>query len=259
MWGYLNGRNGRENVIEHNQFISPKYAIRGALGDVGMGNLIQNLEEDLLRWVGEAYEKITANTKAATIYKPVTQVAYTKNNRVKLCDGFKALQCLKLDGCRISFLYNKHRCTSNCQNSCGSSCSCCSGVTPDTTPYCSSFYLDGCWVKFSPEVADGLKVEIEAWATATDDEGYPLVIDKTTTAIQKYISWKVLHREGDMRSKDFERWWYMECRQARSWINKKTDAELRAISSWWQPPGFFLPYGGIAGGYGYGYTINGEV
>ena len=234
-------RNGSENDIDIINMISPKFAIRGALGNLGKGHLIQNLEEDLLRWVGEAYEKIVANTKAATIYYPVSQVAYTKNNRVKLCDGFKSLQCLKLNGCTIPFLYNKHRCTTSCSNSCGTSCGCCTqNVVQPNINGCNAFYLDGCWVKFSPEIADDQKVEIEAWAIPKDEEGYRLVIDTTTTAIQHYVSWMVCMREGDNRAAAFEKQWYFNCRQARATLNKKTDAELREISRWWQPQGFFL-------------------
>lgn len=233
-------RNGSENDIDVISFASPKFAIRGALGNLGMGHLIQNLEDDLLRWVGEAYEKIVMNTKAATIYKPVSEVAYTKNNRVKLCDGFKSLQCLKLNGCKIPFLYNKHRCTATCENGCGTSCGCCQNIVTPNIDGCHAFYLDGCWVKFSPDVADSQKVEIEAWAVPKDDEGYILVIDTTITAIQEYVSWMVCRREGDNRMGMFEKNWYFNCRQARSILNKKTDAELREISRWWQPNGFYL-------------------
>lgn len=236
--------NGSENDIQLNHLISPKFAIRGALGNLGMGHLIQNLEEDLIRWVGEANEKIILNTKADTIYKPVDQVAYTKNNRVKLCDGFQALQCLKLEGCQIPFLYNKHRCASNCGNSCGSGdCGCCNNVVTPVVQNCHSFWIDGCWVKFSPDVADGQKVEIAAWATPKDEEGYVMVIDKTTTALQDYVAWMVCRREGDNRMGMFEKSWYFNCRQARAIINKKTDAELREISKWWQPRGFFIARG----------------
>jgi hypothetical protein len=240
-------QNGSENDIVVHQLISPKFAIRGALGNLGMGHLLQSLEEDLLRWTGEANEKITADTKASTIYKPVDQIAYTKNNRVKLCDGFQALQCLKLNGCQIPFLYNRHRCSTNCSNgengcsSCG--CDSCANVVTPVLPNCHSFYLDGCFVKFSPEVDDGYKVEIAAWATPKDEEGYNLVIDKTTTAIQEYISWMVCRREGDNRAAGFERTWYFNCRQARAWINKKTDAEMREIAKWWQPRSFFINNG----------------
>ena len=242
-----NGYNGSQNSIDINMFISPKFAIRGALGNLGMGNMIQVLEEDLLRWCGEANEKLIADTKASTIYKPVEQVAYTKNNRIKLCDGFKSLQCLKLEGCVIPFLYNKSRCTTNCSNSCGTSCNCC-GNTATTTDNCHSFYLDGCWVKFSPDVEDGQKVEIEAWAIPTDEDGFTMVIDKTTTALQDYISWQLCRREKDNRASGFEKNWYFNCRQARAWINKKTDAEMREISRWWQPRGFFLGNGYNNGG-----------
>lgn len=245
MWPYNNrNRNGRENSIEIPQLITTKFAIRGALGNLGMGHLLQNLEEDLLRWAGEAYEKITANTRAGTIYVPVSETQYVENNRVKLCTGFKALQCLKLNGCVIPFLYNKHRCTTSCNNSCGTACNCCGnggGNCAINSQLCTAFYLDQCWVKFAPEAANGLKVEIEAWATPYDDEGYPLVIDKTTTAIQQYISWMVCLRQGDNRAAAFQQMWYFDCRQARSWINKKTDAELLQISKYWQPANFFIP------------------
>lgn len=247
MSNQYNGYNGSQNDIEVYQFISPKFAIRGALGNIAMGHLIQNLEEDLLRWAGEANEKLTADTKAATIYKPVDQIAYTKNNRIKLCDGFKALQCLKLNGCKIPFLYNKERCTTTCDNGANgcSNCGCdtCAGGTPANLASCHSFYLDGCWVKFSPEIEDGQKVEIAAWATPKDEDGYVLVIDKTTTAIQEYVAWMVCRREGDNRMGMFEKNWYFNCRQARAWINKKTDAELKEISRWWQPASFYIGNG----------------
>lgn len=238
--------NGRENSIDVPQFISSKFAVRGAMGDIAMGHLIQSLEDDLLRWAGEAYEKLTKNTKASTIYKPFSEIAYTQNNRVKLCAGFKSLQCLKLNGAKIPFLYEKERCTSSCDNPSGSSCGrgCGSGTystgASQNPNQCHHFYLDGNWIKFSPEAQDGMKVEIEGWQDARDEDGYPLIIDMTTTAIQKYISWKACHRLGDNRARDFEKWWYDDCRQARSWINKKTDAELRMISAWWQPQGFFV-------------------
>ena len=43
-------QNGSENDIPIRHLISPKFAVRGALGNIGMGHLIQNLEEDLI-WV----------------------------------------------------------------------------------------------------------------------------------------------------------------------------------------------------------------
>lgn len=240
-------QNGSENDIPIRHLISPKFAVRGALGNLGMGHLIQNLEEDLIRWAGEANEKITLNTKAQTIYNPVDQIAYTKNNRVKLCDGFKSLQCLKLNGCQIPFLYNKHRCTSTCsngENGC-STCGCgnCGNVVTPVIQNCHSFYLDGCWVKFSPKVDDGWKVEIAAWATPKDEDGYVMVIDTNTTAIQDYICWMVCRRENDIRAASFEKSWYFNCRQARATINHKTDAELLEISKWWQPQQFFIRRG----------------
>lgn len=240
-------QNGSENDIDVRHLISTKFAIRGALGNLAMGHLLQNLQEDLFRWAGEANEKITADTKAETIYKPVDQVAYTKNNRIKLCDGFVALQCLKYNGCQIPFLYNKNRCTTTCSNgsngqsSCG--CNSCLNVVTPVIANCHSFYLDGCWVKFSPAVDDNQKIEIAAWAIPKDDEGYLMVIDKTTTALQDYIAWNVCVREGDNRAAFFEKRWYFNCRQARAWINKKTDAELREISKWWQPRAFFVARG----------------
>lgn len=245
---FNNAFNGSENDIDVINLVSPKFALRGAVGDLGMEYTLQNLEPDMIRWSGEAYEKITMSTKAATIYRPVSQTAYTKNNRVKLCDGFKALQCLKLEGCQIPFLYNRHRCTVNCGNQCGTACNCCSGSTQNNNPAsCHAFYLDGCWVKFEPHVEDGLKVEIEAWATPMDSEGYQLVVESTLTAIQEYVKWKICFREGDNRAAACERNWYFNFRQARSILNKKTDAELREISKWWQPAGF---YGGRYGLYG---------
>lgn len=236
-------QNGSENSITLYNLISPKFAIRGTLGNLAMGHLLQNLEEDLIRWTGEANEKITADTKASTIFKPVSQVAYTKNNRVKLCDGFQSLQCLKLNGCAITFLYNKHRCTTTCSNGCGTDCGCCGNVVTPLLPNCHSFYIDGCWVKFSPDVSDGEKVEIEAWATPKDEEGYVLVIDRTTTALQSYVAWQVCIRQGDNRAPHFEKRWYFECRQARAYINRKTDAELREIAKWWQPRSFYISNG----------------
>lgn len=234
--------NGSENDINVIEFLSPKFAIRGAVGNLGMGHLIQNLEDDLIRWSGEAYEKIVMDTKAATIYKPVSQIAYTKNNRVMLCDGFKSLQCLKYNGSTIPFLYNKHRCTATCSNTCGTGCGCCTqNVVQPNINGCHAFYLDGCWVKFSPTVPDGQRIDIEAWAVPKDDEGYLMVIDSTITAIQDYIAWMVCRREGDNRAASFEKAWYFNCRQARAKLNKKTDAELREISRWWQPQGFHMP------------------
>lgn len=235
--GFWSG-NGSENDIDILKLVSPKFAIRGAVGNLGYGSLIQNLEDDMIRWAGEAYQKIILNTKAATIYSPVDQIAYTKNNRVKLCDGFKALQCLKLNGSIIPFLYNKQRCTQNCANTCGTgSCGCCvqSGVTTN----CHAFYLDGCWVKFSPAVADGWEVRIAAWAIPLDKEGYMMVIEDTLTAIQEYLAWKICFRQGDNRAAACEKNWYYNCREARAKLNKKTDAELREIAKWWQPQGFF--------------------
>jgi hypothetical protein len=239
--------NGSENDISVQHLLSPKYAIRGALGNLGMGHFIQNLEEDMIRWSGEANEKIIQNTKAATIYKPVSQIAYTKNNRIKLCDGFQSLQCLKLNGCQIPFAYNKSRCTTTCSNgesgvsNCG--CGSCLNVVTPVIQNCHSFYLDGCWVKFSPVVDDGWKVEIEAWATPKDEDGYVLVVDTNITAIQDYIAWMICRREGDSRMAMFEKNWYFNCRQARAILNDKTDAELREISKWWQPRGFFIARG----------------
>ena len=93
---------------------------------------------------------------------------------------------------------------------------------------------------FSPKIEDGQKVEVMAWKIPQDEDGYILIIGKCVTAIQKYVSWKICHRQGDRRAGDFENWWYHDVRQARAWINKKTDAELRAIGKMWFPPGFFL-------------------
>lgn len=224
-------------AIDINEFISSKFAIRGALGDINKGHLIQSIEDDLLRWVGEAYEKITADTKAATIYEPFeTPPVYVADNRVKLPNGFKALECLTYNGQTISFLYNKSRCTSNCSNSCGTSCSCCKNPCDSAI----KFYIDGCWIKFSPTAEMGAEVVINGYKTAVDEEGYPMIIDKCTTAIQKYVAWKVCMRDRDNRAAAYEQQWYFDCRQARSWINKKTDQEMRAISRWWQPQGFYL-------------------
>lgn len=239
--GYGGHRPPTENDINIYQFVSPKYAIMGAVDDLGMGHLLQSAEDSLVRWAGEANEFIIANTKAATIYRPVSQVAYTSNSRIKLCDGFVALECLKLDGKKIDFLYQKNRCSSSCENGC-------SGQQGSQNYDCVHFTIDGCFAKFWPNVPDGIKVEVAAWAIPYDDEGYVMVIDKTITAMQAYIRWKICHREGDRReSANKQDWWY-HIRTARAAINKKTDSEMREISKWWAPRHFIIgqnrPYGG---------------
>lgn len=227
-----------DSTIEINNFISSKTAIRGALGNLGMGHLIQSLEEDLLRWAGEANEKITNDTKAATIYEPFEQRGYTKNGRFNLCKGFKAIECLELSGSKIPFELNRERCTSGCKNRCGVSCSCCGPFEGCDTGV--KFYLDGNCIKFTPTVADGQEVFVAGYREPQDEEGYILILEKTTTANQDYIAWKICLRMGDNRASSFERNWYFGARQARAWINKKTEQEMREISAWWQPQGFSI-------------------
>lgn len=242
---------GSENDINIYRFVSPKFAIMGAVDDLGMGHYLQSREDSLVRWAGEANELIVKDTKAQTIYRPVPQVAYTCNSRVKLCDGFVALQCLKLNGCKINYLYQHDWCANNCENGCGTGvvASCCGGTPGNGYYQCVQFTIEGCWVKFFPDVPDGLKVEIQAWAIPYDEEGYVMVIDKTILAMQSYIKAAICHREGDRREGVNKQDWLYRVRQARASINKKTDSEMRAISQWWAPRHFIIgnhyrPYGG---------------
>jgi len=252
--GYGNGwrRPPTENDIEIYKFLSPKFAVRGALGNLGMGHLLQNLEDDLIRWVGEAYDYIIKDTKAETIYRPVEQVAFTKNSRVKLCDEFVAMECLTLNGCRINYLYSRDRCR-GCATTMENSCGCGIIAVGNPPPYnCTQFTVEGCFVKFWPQnLPDGLKVEIKAWGIPKDEDGYVLVIDQTIAAIQDYVAYKVCHRLGDRREATNRQDWYYHCKIARAAINKKTDSEMQAISQYWAPRSFYsgVNYRGNNGAY----------
>ena len=242
-----NGRINSTNDIEVYQMVSPKFAIRAAVGNTGFSHLLQSLQEDLVRWAGEANELIIKDTRACTIYEPIDQTAYTANGRVKLCDGFVALECLTLAGCVIPFLYKKNRCTNTCQNSC------CSEIAPSINEaICNNhraFTLEGCWVKIHGPVNDSEEVVIQGWKIPMDEDGYVKMIDGIpVTACTQYIAWQLCLRMGDNRASTFERIWYNRARQARAFINKKTDSEMREISKYWFPNRFTV--GGRGGNNG---------
>jgi len=220
-------------------FVSPKYAIRGAIGNLGFGHLIQNLEDEFIRWAGEANQKTTADTRAETIYTMLpTYTAFTKNGRIKLQDGMRAIECLKLNNVIINFTRAKCRCTQTCINGCSIPGTCINNCPANncTCGGCYTFELDGCWAKFNPSPPDGMQVCIEAWGIPYDEDGYVSMIEGSPiTAAQFYIGWQLCVRQADNRATSQMQQWLFNCRQARAYLNKPVKEDMELTGRFWNP------------------------
>lgn len=217
-------------MIIVNNIISSKYAIRGALGNINMPNIELSISSDLERWAIEAMNLISKKA----ILQPNTAKLTTKDNKIKMCDSFKALECIKLDGKIIPFVNapncKANTCTSSCSN-CNSSC-----VNSGTEDY--GFYIKGCYIKFINAVEDGLPATIEFWELCTDEDGNIMILEEAVLAIQEYITWMLKRKFNDQSYRDNENRWYILCKQARALINKKSDDEIKRMGKLWFPANF---------------------
>ncbi len=217
-------------MIIVNNIISSKYAIRGALGNINMPNIELSISSDLERWAIEAMNLISKKA----ILQPNTAKLKTEDNKIKMCDTFKALECVKLDGKVIPFIN-----APNCQsNTCTSSCNNCNSSCVDSGTENYGFYIKGCYIKFINAVEDGLPATIEYWELSTDEEGNIMVLEEAVLAIQEYITWMLKRKFNDQTYRDNESRWYVLCKQARGLINKKSDDEIKRMGKLWFPINF---------------------
>lgn len=217
------------------RYISPKEAIRVALGKLGYSNLWQQLEPDLVMWAMFAANKID-NDK---VMKAVTVEATVEDNRVPHCQEFKAVECVKKGGCALTL-----RMTKDCETCVTRNCrtTCCGN------PYGQTFTVNECFIQFSPALTDGTELEITYLTRPIAEDGYPAVPDVATEAIAQYVMWQLLFRDSDPRTMAAEQRWYQLLRQVQKQFNGYTQQQIEAIGLIWRGIGS----GWVGARYGWG-------
>lgn len=203
------------------RYVSTFQPIRTAVGDLGYGNVMQGLEEDLVRWAIEAQDYI-GRDKAK---KMETKTLIVKDNKILYCADMSIIDCVSVGGILYDFK-DKHNCYDHVTSSC--SCAC------DSSQFV--FTTDGCYIRFEPSLADGTEVVVKYLARPMDDNGYPMIADICVFAIQEYIKWKLCFRFGDNRTSACEGRWYALCRQARPLFNNITQRDIERIGYLYTTP-----------------------
>jgi len=214
-------------MIEVPNFISANFAIRSALGNINMPNIASSLSQDLNRWAIEAAGLISKKQLLRRADK-VTLIA--KNNKVKMCESFRALECVKINGKVVPYTKQK-----GCSSTCTETCQSCVSSCCDEESFKYEFFIKGCWIKFINNVEDGTKVEVEFWETQTDEDGMFLIHEDAVLAIAEYIAFMVKRKFNDSSYGAHEKRWYFLCKQARAAMNQLSDEDIRNIGLIWKP------------------------
>lgn len=203
------------NAINIPRYVSPKQAIRSALGNLGKGNLMQTMEPDLIRWSIEAQDLISP----INVLQKKSEIFKVSDNRVTLCEDFKMVECVKINGVPLRYLGGR-----NCQyitKGCYDSC--------NTIGSGLGFSVDSCYVHFSPAIQDGTEVEVTWLQRPVGDDGIPLVVEQCLIAVQDYISWMICLRTMDNRAGIHEKNWYYRCRTARAEMNRFAESQRQQL------------------------------
>ena len=217
MSGYgRNGRNGNTvlNPATIQRFVSPKQAIRTALGKIGYADLMQTLQDELIEWSIEASDMIS---KPKT-FKIVSDEFTVCGNKIELCQNVLLVNCASYRGQPMELISNKGcsgRCTGNSKNRC-----------------CRSnqqFYLDESYMHFKPSIEDGEIVHVEYLQRAYGADGYPLILDSCNMAISEYVASIVCARFKDNAYALWNEKWERHVVQARAELNRITQAQVEAL------------------------------
>lgn len=196
------------------RYVSTFQPIRTAVGDLGFSNVMQTMEEDLVRWAIEAQDYITRKSPH-NVMKMESKTLIIRGNKILYCANMQVIDCVKING--VIYEYNGKN---TCYVTSGCACSC--EVTDRT------FSADGCYLRFTGQ-EDGTEVEVKYLARPMDENGYPMVVESIVFAIQEYIKWKMCFKMRDNRSSACEQRWYVLCRQARPVFNNLTQTDIEKI------------------------------
>lgn len=198
------------------KYVSTFQPIRTAVGNLGYSNVMQALEEDLVRWAVEGQDFITRKTPYY-VMQAVSKTLIIKDNKIKYCADMQVIDCVSING--VPYDYNG-------QNECMVTPTCgCSNVG---TSNLFTFGADGCSITFMGQ-SDGTEVDIKYLARPMDDNGYPMVLESIVFAIQEYVMWQLCFRQRDIRSSACEARWYALCRQARASLKNLTQKDIEKI------------------------------
>lgn len=210
----MNGGNTILNPFPVQRFVSPKQAIRTALGKIGFEDLMQTLGNELIEWAIEASDMIS---KPKT-FKIAEDDFVVCGNKIQLDQNVLLVNCASYNGEPMELISNKgcaNRCTQNSKNRC-----------------CRSnqkFYLDECYIHFKPTLCDGSIVHVEWLQRAYGADGYPLILDSCNMAISEYVASIVCARFKDNAYALWNDKWEKHVLQARADVNRITQAQVQAL------------------------------
>lgn len=214
-------------MISVRRYISPLFAIRAALGNLGLGTMYNTLEGDLIRWTIEAQDKISK--KKTT--KKVSREFEIENNSILICEDMLLIDSVCIGDSRLDYIrelscngpIDEAVVPNGCNTGCGNIGS--TGI--------GGFYMNECFIRFMPEVPNGTLAKVTYHQRAMGADGYPMILESAASSIAEYISWKLCVRVGDNRAGLFERNWYFACRQARAELNSLTQSDIEKISTFY--------------------------
>jgi hypothetical protein len=201
--------------------ISSFIPIRSALVNLQRENLIQTIEEDLIRWAMEAEAKI--NTGSWLEQKSVC--LHTSNNQVCLPTDYKMLVCMKVNAIYPTII-NRVQC--RCVDACLNLTSCAIDIQAK---------IGQKTITFMPTQDDNVPVYLDYMALAVEEEtGYPMIDEDHAYAVSLFIQKQILYRDNDLsRYNITDGEWKLACGQARAATNSKllTQDQLNEIGYVW--------------------------
>lgn len=225
------------NIIS---YISPYTAIRSALGKIGMGDLMQTHQPDLIEWSVEASDMISRLKTFTDLGCEPIEVC---NNKIMLPIEMQMLNCASVNGSPMTYLSSpgcSDRLTAN------SPCRCCNSA--------QGFYLDECFMHFKPTLADGVLVTIDGLKRPIGEDGYPLIADVCVQAVSEYICSLVCLRFNDSRFAIWDAKWKRHCVQARAELNRFSQKQVEDLGYI-----YHKTYVSASFGYGFGNALNGNI
>jgi hypothetical protein len=221
-------------VVAVNNIVSSNFAIAGALQNINMPNIAVSEGSALRRWAAEAMRFVSSKG----IFKQGSKRAEVSNNKIKVCDNFKGVECVKVNG-KVIPHQNNSPCAPSKQEgfaSCG-----CSSNSPDLISQCDpdmsqySFFVQGCYIKFNHSVPDGTIVDVVYWELNTDEDGYVMIFEEAVPAIQEYIAWQLLRKYNKQPQELYHRRWNELVLVVRADLNKISNEELKKMGLLWLP------------------------
>jgi hypothetical protein len=210
---------------ENLQLISSLYAVNDALRDCGQERLFNYYQEDMVRWAFEAERKI--NSWKSFFEQKSICLLLGNNKKWVLPNNYWAFICATIGGSQVN-LVNKATCRCSPLYKAG-------GII--------NIKIQGQYIYPLADIDTGTQLVLEYESIMVDDnDGFPMIFEAHTSAINYYIQYKVFsllaarepNNTGLLNQKrEADTSWVRECADARARTNKLSPEQWQIAGRLW--------------------------